>query len=279
MSLAYVDRHPADAARVLGHLTPEDATAFLAVLPKRLGAPLLTHLLPTFAARCIELLDGVDAAGLLRELDVQSVTAILRYLNESTSAKIIEQLPTTTAVALRMLLAYPEDTAGAWINPGSISIDNDATIGEALDRMRRSRESGAPYVYVVDESHRLLGIARVADLLRASRNARVGQIARSTRHNVSARSSLTAALEHVGWREFHALPVIERSGRFLGALEYPTLRRALEHARALDNRRGQSRGVGLVARSSWSMFAALLHALISLIPVQRPASSSTRDGH
>ena len=51
LSLAFAETHPSDAARVLEHLPVTDATAFLTLLPARLGAPVLRHMLPTSAAR------------------------------------------------------------------------------------------------------------------------------------------------------------------------------------------------------------------------------------
>ncbi|MCR4301457.1 MAG: hypothetical protein NUV51_07585, partial [Sulfuricaulis sp.] len=66
LSLAFAEAHPGDAARVLEHLSTHDATAFLKLLPTRLGAPVLRHMLPTSAAHCLEQLDDEAAAGLVR---------------------------------------------------------------------------------------------------------------------------------------------------------------------------------------------------------------------
>jgi magnesium transporter len=268
LSLAFAETHPSDAARVLEHLSVTDATAFLTLLPARLGAPVLRHMLPTSAARCLEQLDDETAAGLVHDLDAQAGTAMLRYVEPRRRERLVTQLPTASALAFRLLLTYPEDTVGAWINPHCLAVTPETPVSEALERLRQSSESAVTYLFVVNADQRLLGITAVTDLLRAGRGAGVAQIMRPPRHPLSARASLSAARGSEGWQEFNALPVVERQHRFIGALEYPVLCRALEQPRLGDAAPPVPDGLSLLARSGWSMYANLLHALVALLPTR-----------
>ena len=277
LSLAFAETHPADAARVLEHLSIDDASAFLKLLPVRLGAPVMRHMLPTSAARCLEQLDDETAAGLIRDLDAQAGTAMLRYVGQRRREQLITQLPTTSALAFRLLLTYPEDTVGAWINPHSLAVTPDTPVSEALDRLRQSSESAGTYLYVVNSDQRLLGLARLVDLLRAGRGVPVSQMMHTSRHHLSARASLAAARDHQGWQEFHALPVVERQQRFIGALEFPALCRALEQPQLSDSATPTTDSLSIVAKASWLVFANLLQALITLLPAPRAATEEKHD--
>jgi Mg/Co/Ni transporter MgtE len=277
LSLAFAETHPGDAARVLEHLSTDDATAFLKLLPVRLGAPVLRHMLPTSAAYCLEQLDDEAAAGLVRDLDAQTGAAILRYVRQPRRDQLITQLPTASALAFRLLLTYPEDTVGAWINPHSLAVTPETPVSEALERLRQSPESAGSYLYVVDADQRLQGMAVLTELLRAGRGATVAQTMRPVRHRLSARASLAAAHEHKGWQEYHALPVLERQERFIGALEFAVLHRAMEQPHPDDVAPAPADSLSLLTRSSWEIFANLLQALVTLLPAVRPLAEEKHE--
>lgn len=276
LSLAFVESHPGDAARVLEHLSTDDATAFLKLLPVRLGAPVLRHMLPTSAARCLEQLDDETAAGLVRDLDAQTGSAMLRYVRQPRRDQLIAQLPTTAALAFRLLLTYPEDTVGAWINTHCLAVSPETPVSEALERLRQSPESAGTFLYVVDADWRLKGMAAITDLLRAGRGTAVAQTMQPARHHLSARASLAAAHQHQGWKEYHALPVLERQERFIGALEFTVLHRAIEQLHPEVAASAPADSLSLLTRSLWMVFANLLQALITLLP---PAHPLVEDKH
>ncbi|MCR4301917.1 MAG: CBS domain-containing protein, partial [Sulfuricaulis sp.] len=243
----------------------------------RLGAPVLRHMLPTSAAHCLEQLDDEAAAGLVRDLDAQTGAAILRYVKQPRRDQLITQLPTASALAFRLLLTYPEDTVGAWINPHSLAVTPETPVNEVLERLRQSPESTSSYLYVVDADQRLQGMSMLTDLLRAGRGVTVAQTMRPIRHHLSARASLAAAHEHIGWQEYHALPVLERQARFVGALEFAVLHRAMEQSLPDKVAPAPADSLSLLARSTWEVFANLLQALITLLPAVRPLADNKHD--
>lgn len=273
LSLAFAEAHPDDAARVLEQLPAAEAAAFLSLLPARLGAPVLRHMLPTAAARCLEQVDLDTAAGLVRDLDTQTGTGMLRYVEPTRREQLIGQLPTAAALAFRLLLAYPEDTVGAWVNARALAMAPDTPASEALERLRQSTEPHTG-LYVVDPDHKLLGQLTLGDLFRAGRGLRVHQVMKPVRHHLSARASLAAARDHDGWNECSVLPVVERQGRFVGVLEATTLRRAGEVLRVPAPATSARHAAPLLARHTWQVFASLLQAAIALLP-----TPSASEGH
>lgn len=269
LSLAFVEMHPADAARVLDHLSIDDVTAFFALVPARLSAPLLRHMLPTTAARCLEQLDEGTASGLLRDLDAQTGTAILRYLSDSRRQDLLAQLPTPTAVAFRLLLAYPEDAVGAWVRPQGLTLPMDLSAHDALERVRQTDHVAGSYLYVVDTDQHLQGVVAITDLLRVGRGVKLNQIMHPAADRISARASLRAARTHAGWQSFSSLPVVERQDRFIGTLDFATLCHVLDRHAPSTATQAPDRGTEILAHAYWALFSGLIQSLISLIPTGR----------
>ncbi|WP_298746094.1 CBS domain-containing protein [uncultured Brevundimonas sp.] len=163
-------------------------------------------------------------------------SAVLRYVRQPRRDQLIAQLPTATALAFRLLLTYPEDTVGAWINTHCLAVAPETLVSEALERLRQSPESVGPYLYVVDADRRLQGMAAMADLLRAGRGATVAQTMQPARHRLSARASLAAAHQHQGWKEYHALPVLQCRPAGRGAAPRPPTPPASTSARRSASR-------------------------------------------
>jgi magnesium transporter len=64
LSYAFLETHPADAARVLERLAATEAAALLQAAPLRIASPVLRQMLPLSGARCLEQLDDDQIAGL-----------------------------------------------------------------------------------------------------------------------------------------------------------------------------------------------------------------------
>ncbi|HQU16937.1 MAG: hypothetical protein B7Z66_06480 [Chromatiales bacterium 21-64-14] len=228
LSLAFVEAHPADAARVLERLAPESAAALLEAAPVRLTAPVVRHMMAFHAARCVEPMEAEAAAGLMRALGPQSGTAVLRYLLPEQRDAILEQLPSAVAALFRLLVGYPEDTVGAWMDPDALALHADCPAEEALAHMNRVRDpERALYVYVVSSDHQLRGVAHLAEVVRASPNVPLARLMHAPPAVVRARAGLRSVHVHPAWEDLRALPVVDWGGRFAGVLHRADLTRAL----------------------------------------------------
>lgn len=270
LSYAFVESHPVDAARVLERIAPQNVAALLADMPARLAAPVLRAMLPLHAARCLETMDDHPVPGLLRAMGPQAGVAVLHYMTESRRSDLLAQLPTAQSVAFRLLLGYPEDTVGAWMDPRVPALPSDTTVEAALRRLRETDEEGSNGIFVLGNAQRLLGHVPLPDLLRAAPELPLYKVMRKAGYTLPARATLRAVEEHAGWDDFQSLPVVERDERFVGALDRGVLARAF-----LRNRPGPSAGgyadmAANVAGGYWMGVSSLIQLIVSLLPVSRP---------
>lgn len=275
LSLAYLESHPADAARVMERLAPQQAAALLESAPVRLTAPVLREMLPLHAARCLEPLDDATASGLLRGVGPQGSVALLRYLSQSRRARIITHLPTAMATAFSLVLGYSRGTVGGWMEPGALGLPSDFLARDALERVRQSDQPLVPALYVLDHEQRLRGTVELTDLLRADAEVSLARIMRPPGHALSAQSPLGSVCDHPGWSEHCVLPVVERGERFVGLLHHTALVRALTRGEGATEHRDA--GLADLASTYWFGVSSLIEVVVGTLPV-RPLAESPVGG-
>lgn len=275
LTLAYVSSHPVDAARVLEQRLPTEVAALFARLPARAAAPALAAMLPTSAARVITASGDQVALGLLTAAGAQAAVAVLRHLPEPRRARLIEGLPTATAVAARLLLGYPEDSVGAWADPQVVALAPALTAQAAIDRVRGEGDGEAQGVYVVNEDQKLLGVVDLAGLLRAPAWRSIDLLMSPPRATFSAVMPMRAAANHPAWAQATELPVLSRGGRMLGVLRLSVLQQVLGKGRA-HAEEDEISLVGFAAQGYWDAVAAVLRAFVALLPRARPVSGGDR---
>jgi len=269
LTLAFVEAHPADAARVLETLPAAESAALFARVPPRLGAPVLAAMLPPTAARTVLSLEDERAMGLLSALGAQAAVAVLRHVSEPRRTTLIDGLPTAAAVASRMLLGYPEDTVGAWTDTDVVTLAPEVRVGDALARVRVARDD-ASVVHVVGPDERLLGIVDLVALVRAPESADVGHLMRRADAVVAAVAPLAGAASHRGWERASILPVVERGDRLIGVLRRGTLMRALARTTLQPADAGAAGLAETLARGYWDALSGVISAAVGLLPRARP---------
>ncbi|WP_418318303.1 magnesium transporter MgtE N-terminal domain-containing protein [Piscinibacter sakaiensis] len=276
LSLAFMRDHPAQAARVLEGLPAAEVTALFERAPARVGAAVLTAMLPRRAARNIAALDDRRALDLLAAMGTQPTVAVLRHLPDERRRALTSGLPTAAALASAMLLGYGEETLGAWADPDVVLLPADTHAAAALDRMRQAR-AAHPLVFVANAERRLAGIVPLSLLLRAPPAATLASLMQAPLALLPAFAPLAATAAHPGWEHASALPVVEPGDRLVGILTRDALSRALRRGApppAAVERSG--RLSHLLAQTYWNAVSGLLGAGLALLPQVAPVADAER---
>lgn len=262
----FVSAHPAEAARVLELLPASDLAEAILDLPTDALSKLLRWLTPHSAANALALVPAPQAAPAFEETPRDAAAAILRAMDARHRAAIVDSIDATAQKALKRLLRYAEGTAGALMDPAVLSIAENASAGEALERLRQSPQHALYYVYVVAADQKLIGVVNLRELMAARPDQLLGMIAVHSVESVSARASRESIVVHPGWKRFHALPVVGADGRFVGAIRYESVRKLEEtllETRLDDGSRetaaalGELYGLGLKGLFEWATSALL----------------------
>jgi magnesium transporter len=222
-----VREHPERAGGVLERLGIEESTRVLSKAPAREAAPVLQRMSPQFSAAVLETFDAAKIAGVLEALPLDVTSRLARKFSEETVAAALGKLAPRAARALRSLLRFPAESAGALMDPDVLALPEDLTAKEALDRIRESPDSARYNLYVVDREQRLVGVVNLRELLLARPRSRLADVMIRDPQRLDARADRSVVVGHPGWKEVHSLPVVDEQGGYLGAVRYRTLR-ALE---------------------------------------------------
>lgn len=266
LSEAFVAAHPAEAAQVLESLPSMETAAFLAELPVKITAAVVKRMAPPYSARCAEALDESTLMALAQVLGPQPTAALLTHLPPERQARALERLPVAVAVAVRLLIGYPRDTAGAWMEPWPLALAPDTPAEEAAEQLRRFE--GAPHdvVFVVEAEWRVVGVVTAVALLRARPREPLSHLMRQPAPSVPALAPAASLRDHPAWHDLPVLAVVERQDRLVGALQREALQRAISQARPPETARAAGETMTALGSAYWQSVAALAQLAVSVLP-------------
>ncbi len=225
LAAAYLRLHPETGARLLESMPPDEANCVLNAVDAATAAPVVGHMLPTYAARCMELQSPADSALVLQRLGSQESMAVLRHLPPEHREAVLNALGPQWLMTFKLLLAYPTNTVGAWVEPRVLTLPDDCTVGEARDRIARGEQVAQARIYVLDRARRLRGAVRGLTLLQVSSRKKLASILEPA-DALWARDALATAQEHGVWERHTEAPVVNRDEEFIGVISYADLRKA-----------------------------------------------------
>lgn len=153
-------RTPAALTLWLGSTPTDEVDAQVSALDRRALADLAEMLSPASASRLMDrlephtaglLLDAVPAptaAGLLGLLPEDEASRVVRTLDADVATRILADLPHAESALLRGLLAWPQESAAAWMRPAYLRVDAEATVTDALAAARQDPDEAEEGVYV-----------------------------------------------------------------------------------------------------------------------------------
>lgn len=163
---------PADIAAVLDDLDHHTSHALLEGFSNETLADALAESSSEMQVALLSHLDPERAADVLEEMDPDEAADLLADLPDQTSEQLLDLMEEDDAEDMRVLLAYPEDSAGGIMTTEFAHVPSHLTMSEAVDFLRHSPDAEEDevmfYVYILDEDERLTGVVSLRNLVLAS---------------------------------------------------------------------------------------------------------------
>ena len=221
----------------LDTLRPADLANVLQDLPDKRRLEVARNLEDGRLADVLEELPEDDRVAILTDLGLERAADIIEEMEPDDAADLLSELPPEQAEELlgevepedaedlRRLLSYGDLTAGGMMNPEPILLPPDATVAEALARVRDPEMSPslAAQVYVVrppldTPSGKFLGIAHFQRLLREPPSRLVSAVVDTGMEPVGPQAPLSTVTRYFATYNLVALPVVDEQDRLLGAV-------------------------------------------------------------
>jgi magnesium transporter len=171
------DKRSSDIAEVVEILDNEQKRIIFDVLEKPTAAEVLEKVDEATRGQLFELLTAGEIKTIISELDLDDAADLLAEFPRDKRDELLKSLESADSLLIKKLMSYSEDSAGGIMEPVFISTSEDATVAEAVNKIRAAEIDEDFYsVFVVDKNGKFLGDVRIRLLLTRPENTRINDL-------------------------------------------------------------------------------------------------------
>jgi magnesium transporter len=210
--------HPSDFAEIIGELSAQDAARVMGSLDDETAADALEHLDHETQRSIIHDLGTERAADIIEEMDADDAADLLGDLPQEQQAELLAEMDAETAHDLRELVSYGENTAGGLMTTDYMWIYPHRTIAATIEKIREiaPQTEFVYYLYVTDQTEKLLGVMSLRTLLLAKPDATVNDVMETDIVSVTSDTTAVDVASIIARYDLLACPVVDDDGRLQG---------------------------------------------------------------
>jgi Mg/Co/Ni transporter MgtE len=214
--------HPAQIADLVEAASHDEGEEIMQAVgaDEELEADVFEELDSRHQLEFVERRSDPEVAELLARMAPDDAADLVAELPEERREAVIDHLQPVPRRKVRALLGFDPAEAGGLMSPDFVSVYRQATVADALERVRRS---GLPdeilaTVWVMDARHRFLGAVALAALVRADPEAGVVDLAVAYLPSLRPDADFEEVARLMADYNLTAAAVVDEEGRMIGVV-------------------------------------------------------------
>lgn len=203
--------HPADVAEIISDMNKLESGQILEALNMEQLADTLEEVETEFQADLVENMSDEKVADLLEEMEPDEAADLLAELPEKRSRNLLALMQKDESDEVRMLLSYPEDSAGGIMTTEYAFVPPNVTAEDAIKILRETATDAETifYVYVTDTQDHLKGVFSLKNLIFAEPTTRVEDFMEDRVKTVHLTDNQDEVAQTITKYDLLAIPVVD----------------------------------------------------------------------
>lgn len=214
------DLDPAEVANILELLKEEQQALVYRLLPKDVALEVFEELEVEVQQSIIQSFRIDKASEYFKFLEPDDKAALMDELPAKVARLLLDRISKEERNMVMLLMGYDDGTAGHMMTPKYYRFTPDLTVGQALEKIRKSKEDveAIYHLYITDPQRKLIGEILLRDLIFEDPTKTLEEI--MTKDPISAEA--TMADEDVSYMlqeyDLLAIPVVDKEHRLIGVV-------------------------------------------------------------
>ncbi|MBP5190970.1 MAG: magnesium transporter [Opitutales bacterium] len=229
---------PYEISLFLERLTVDEQRTFLRLVSEKNASNILAEMDPENSAEVLSAMREFRAARILELLEADDAADLISKLDESDRIRLLGKINPNKAFVLRKLLRYDPNTAGGVMTPEVATLQENFTIQEALDYIRKTPKKieNLYNLYVLDPNNRLLGLTTLKNLIFSEPQKKVRDIMNTQIQSIACLPETDKVTVANTMAEYNVMdiPVVDEQNRLLGCVTHDDVLDIVQEAATAD---------------------------------------------
>lgn len=171
--------HPSDIARIFESMDDEEDMAFLfRLLPPEVASEVFVEVDDRFRESLLSFISATELVEVVHEMETDDAADVISDLPSEDARTVLEGIDEEESIEVRKLLRYAEDTAGGKMQAELVRVNEDATVDETIEEVRKLSPlvDNISNVFVVSAEGVLKGVISLDKLILGDSRTQISRI-------------------------------------------------------------------------------------------------------
>ncbi len=211
----------ADIALLFDEIDKKEIPLLYRLLPKEEAAETFTYMSRDMQETLINTLTDRELRAVMDDIFLDDTVDIIEEMPANVVARILRNTDEETRKMINQVLNYPKDSAGSLMTIEYVNIKKEMTVGEAINRIRKTAvDKETIYTCYVTEHRKLIGMVSVKDLLMAEDSMQIEEIMETNVIYTDTHEDKEEVVKIFNKYDFLAIPVVDQEERLVGIVTF-----------------------------------------------------------